>query len=282
MSKLTLQEILKAAETREQADFLPEAKGMTIKEIAKLCKVARRTVERWAHKIADNPGHFDQGLAEKLAEAEKSGKDPARFTLEETLAIIGEGGGNETLASLLADTLDPRIIFHTAARMLGYTGGYGRREPAGEAAGKVYELQQKYKYEEKVAKQDVLTLFRCAIDLSHYFHNTVSFIDTLVIQNNTMEEKVAVIMKRLDEVAKLQAEGGDVPVIQSREWWDETRECFHSGRYRREAVEELAALEDKTGLAKDALDALVERARTAGAARPGKVIEFKPEGKTGA
>jgi transcriptional regulator with XRE-family HTH domain len=77
---------------------------MTIKEIAELCGVDRRTVERWAHKIADDLGKNFQGLAVKLAEAEKSGKDPADFTLDETLAIIGEGGENKALASLLAET----------------------------------------------------------------------------------------------------------------------------------------------------------------------------------
>jgi hypothetical protein len=84
---------------------------MTIKEIAELCGVGRRTIERWAHKISDDPGQNAQGdpgknfqgLAEKLAEAEKSGKDPADFTLDETLTIIGEGGGNKALASLLAE-----------------------------------------------------------------------------------------------------------------------------------------------------------------------------------
>jgi transcriptional regulator with XRE-family HTH domain len=76
---------------------------MTIKKIAELCGVDRRTVERWAHKVSDDPGQNAQGLAEKLKEAEKSGKDPADFTLDETLAIIGEGGGNKPLASLLAE-----------------------------------------------------------------------------------------------------------------------------------------------------------------------------------
>ena len=93
---------------------------MTIKEIAELCAVDRRTIERWAHKVIDDPGQNAQGdglmqnakgnpaknlqgLAEKLAEAEKSGTTPADFTIEETLAIIGEGGKNQTLAALLAE-----------------------------------------------------------------------------------------------------------------------------------------------------------------------------------
>jgi hypothetical protein len=76
---------------------------MTIKEIAELRGTNRTTVLRWAHKIADDPVQNAQGLAVKLAEAEKSGKDPADFTLEETLAIIGEGGRNKALASLLAE-----------------------------------------------------------------------------------------------------------------------------------------------------------------------------------
>jgi hypothetical protein len=77
---------------------------MTIKEIAELCGAkSEQTVKNWAHKIGDDPAKNWQGLAVKLAEAEKSGKDPADFTLDETLAIIGEGGGNKALASLLAE-----------------------------------------------------------------------------------------------------------------------------------------------------------------------------------
>jgi hypothetical protein len=107
--------------------FVP-AGGMTVREIADLCEVDRTTVLRWAHKVPENgpkqndqgstdgdPGQNNQipldrliprnleGIAEKLAEAEKSGKEPATFTLAETLAIIGEGGGKKTLASLLRE-----------------------------------------------------------------------------------------------------------------------------------------------------------------------------------
>jgi DNA-binding transcriptional MerR regulator len=74
---------------------------MTIKEIAELCGVDQSTVWRWAQK--DDLLQNAKGITEKLEEARKSGKDPADFTLEETLAIIGEGGGNKTLAVLLAE-----------------------------------------------------------------------------------------------------------------------------------------------------------------------------------
>jgi transcriptional regulator with XRE-family HTH domain len=85
---------------------------MTIEEIAELCGVDRSTVWRWAQKdsllqnakgMPDDPVQNAQGITEKLEEARKSGKDPADFTLDETLAIIGEGGGNKALASLLAE-----------------------------------------------------------------------------------------------------------------------------------------------------------------------------------
>jgi DNA-binding Lrp family transcriptional regulator len=76
---------------------------MTIKEIADLCGVTEQTVLNWTHKIADDLPKNLEGLSVKLEEARKSGKDPADFTLDETIAIIGEGGGNKTLASLLAE-----------------------------------------------------------------------------------------------------------------------------------------------------------------------------------
>jgi hypothetical protein len=70
---------------------------MTVKEIAELCGVDERTVYRWA----EAGDILSPGLSKKL---EKAGHGvSADFTLDETLAIIGEGGGNKTLASLLAD-----------------------------------------------------------------------------------------------------------------------------------------------------------------------------------
>jgi hypothetical protein len=71
---------------------------MTIKEIAELCGVDQSTAWRWAQEPACK---MQAGLTEKLTEA-GHGKS-ADFTLGETLAIIGEGGGNKTLASLLAE-----------------------------------------------------------------------------------------------------------------------------------------------------------------------------------
>jgi predicted transcriptional regulator len=75
---------------------------MTIKEIAELCGVDQSTVWRWAQK--DDLLQNAKGITEKLEEARKSGKDPAGFTLDETLTIIGEGGGRKALASLLEET----------------------------------------------------------------------------------------------------------------------------------------------------------------------------------
>lgn len=91
---------------------------MTVKKIAELCGVDRTTVLRWVYKLnpvqnaqGSNPGqnaqghsgNFYQGIINKLEEAEKSGTTAANLTLDETLAIIGEGGENKALASLLAE-----------------------------------------------------------------------------------------------------------------------------------------------------------------------------------
>jgi hypothetical protein len=73
---------------------------MTVKEIAELCGVDERTIYRWV-EAGDK---MSPGLKQKL---EKSGHGvSANFTLEETLAIIGEGGGNKTLAALLAENAE--------------------------------------------------------------------------------------------------------------------------------------------------------------------------------
>jgi transcriptional regulator with XRE-family HTH domain len=98
-------------EGRQTIDPGQNFQGMTVKEIAELCGVDQSTVWRWAqgNDLLQNA----KGIAEKLEDARKSGKDPAKFTLEETLAIIGEGGGNKTLASLLADNVAIKKVWNS-------------------------------------------------------------------------------------------------------------------------------------------------------------------------
>lgn len=70
--------------------------GMTIRQIAEICGVDERTAQRWAVKAADKM----PSVADKMSSA-GHGK-AAKFTLEETLAII-RAGGRHTLADLLAE-----------------------------------------------------------------------------------------------------------------------------------------------------------------------------------
>jgi hypothetical protein len=74
---------------------------MTIKEIAELCGVTEQTVLNWTHKFDGSDQKIWSDAFKKLVNAGHG--IPADFTLDETLAIIGEGGGNTALASLLAD-----------------------------------------------------------------------------------------------------------------------------------------------------------------------------------
>lgn len=72
---------------------------MTIKEISELCGVDDTTILRWTRNISDCKMQSD--IKSKL---KKSGHGIASdFSLEETLAIIGDGGGNKTLAALLEE-----------------------------------------------------------------------------------------------------------------------------------------------------------------------------------
>ncbi|UTD07098.1 hypothetical protein E4N90_03710 [Treponema denticola] len=72
---------------------------MKIKEIAELCGVDDTTILRWTRNISDCKMQSD--IKSKL---KKSGHGIASdFSLEETLAIIGDGGGNKTLAALLEE-----------------------------------------------------------------------------------------------------------------------------------------------------------------------------------
>ena len=74
---------------------------MTVKEIAELCGVEDRTVRNWCHGERFLKENFSlrNAIVEKLSNG--SPEVPADFSLEETLAIIRDGGKNETLAALL-------------------------------------------------------------------------------------------------------------------------------------------------------------------------------------
>ena len=91
---------------------------MTIKGIAELCGVDDTTVLRWIRKedflnckmqlrngINDNILSRNIRLRNQILEKLDQGSPerPSDYDLEETLAIIGEGGGNKTLATLLAE-----------------------------------------------------------------------------------------------------------------------------------------------------------------------------------
>lgn len=77
---------------------------MTVKEIAELCGVEDRTVRNWCHGERFLKENFSlrNAIVEKLSDG--SPEVPADFSLEETLAIIRDGGKNETLAALLEET----------------------------------------------------------------------------------------------------------------------------------------------------------------------------------
>ena len=76
---------------------------MTIKEIAELCGVEERTVRNWCHGKRFLRENFSLRniIVKKLEKG--SPEKPSDFSLEETLAIIGDGGGNKTVAALLEE-----------------------------------------------------------------------------------------------------------------------------------------------------------------------------------
>jgi transcriptional regulator with XRE-family HTH domain len=247
-------EALMSTPANEKTDPGQNAQGMTIKEIAELCGVDRHTVERWAHKLTDGEGFLNHKMLLRNSIRDRlnqgSPEIPSTFTLDETLAIIGEGGGNKTLASLLADSVDPRLIVRKAVQLVkGATKRYSKyMEPVHKAASDVRWLQDKYEYDEKVPKQDTLRLFRCAVILSNYYEDMHHLDDMIVLENSIVEEKIAIVMKRLEDVTKLQAEGGNVPTVQSKEWWIDTLDYFHTGKKLEAALKALDEMEDKTGL----------------------------------
>ena len=79
---------------------------MTVKEIAELCGIEDRTVRNWCHgeRFVKDNFSLRNAIVEKLSNG--SPEVPADFSLEETLAIIRDGGKNETLAALLEKERD--------------------------------------------------------------------------------------------------------------------------------------------------------------------------------
>jgi hypothetical protein len=82
---------------------------MTIKEIAELCGVEVHTVRNWINK--DNFLRENFTLRNKIKEKLEGGSPerPSDYDLDETLAIIGEGGGNKVLAALLAENAENKV-----------------------------------------------------------------------------------------------------------------------------------------------------------------------------
>jgi hypothetical protein len=133
-------------------------KGMNTREIAATCGVAERTVRDWIRKASVKSAE----LSAKSAEGRGTG---ARYTLQETLAII-RAGGRHTLASLLEENArtfhittridrlpngvqlaELRRIYGAgeAARRIDFLIGYSRREDpasleyANQAFNKIHE-----------------------------------------------------------------------------------------------------------------------------------------------
>ncbi len=70
--------------------------GMTIKQVAELCQVDERTIQRWAAIAGD-----------KMSSSTST--YPAAFTLPETIAII-KAGGRSTLADLLQEGMTVYLL----------------------------------------------------------------------------------------------------------------------------------------------------------------------------
>lgn len=70
-------------------------KGMTIKQISEIANVTEKTIRAWIQKASEKLPQ----ISGKTTEARRKSK-PAKFTLQETIAIV-RAGGNQTLADLL-------------------------------------------------------------------------------------------------------------------------------------------------------------------------------------
>jgi hypothetical protein len=200
---------------KKSEDFVQNAQGSTE-------KLADNLVQN-AEGLPDDPVQNEQvfgrdfwlGILEKLDQG--SPENPSDYDLDETLAIIGEGGGNKALASLLRDNATYKHAIEASRPK-----DYGKRiKPAGHAANKVNKLMEKYRHTDKIAKADAKSLFQHAAALRRYFYDTAMVNDTLVIQHESLQRKVDVLEQRLG----ITDEAADEMVFALREkisrkdWW---------------------------------------------------------------
>ena len=142
-------------------------KGMTIRQLAKLCGVGQSTIRRWADTASVKMAE----ISAKMAKARKTSR-AALFTLEETIEIV-RAGGNTTLADLLLENAqrngqagrlsrlpngkqleEMRRIYGSseAVLRLDFILGFSRRErylPPGESAAHVKQILDKLRGKEQ-------------------------------------------------------------------------------------------------------------------------------------
>jgi DNA-binding transcriptional MerR regulator len=126
---------------------------MTIKEIAELCGVEDRTVRYWINNEKFLKVNFSLRNRIKKKLEGGSPEHPSDYDLEETLAIIGEGGGNKALASLLAENAANKnaLVIQNAQRVtpvlpaIRKTGAYSMLKRNYESLLNVYRQTGNYR-----------------------------------------------------------------------------------------------------------------------------------------
>jgi hypothetical protein len=147
---------------------------------------------------------------------------------------------------------DPEMVLQRALPELVKRGRHVAKHYADHmdsatlAADRVYKLQTKYKYENRVSKPDVDVLFQSAVVLKHYFDNAVIVTDQLVIHASALETKLDAMTKMLEENSRLVLEGKDVPAAQSDEWLDKLYGFFQVERRAAVRKQIAAAKADRT------------------------------------
>jgi len=187
--------------------------GMTIKEIAEVCGVDERTVQRWVGSVSDKMS----SVSDKMSSS--SPMYPARFSLDEVLAII-RAGGRATLADLLADNAARTAALPAPENQLVVASKSGSHELAAKVQamggpqqvmtyalmGRVYQLFANYRevdvksifhiMELALAKSELTGQYIMAKDVARAVRDGTG---TKTMSESYIERKVAEVRALIEE-----------------------------------------------------------------------------------
>ena len=160
---------------------------MTVIEIAELCGVRKQTVINWINKTATYSDKSIDSLSPNFGLRNKlnngSPENPSDFTLEETIAIIRDGGKNKTLASLLAENAASKnAISVNTVKGAGLPANFEERLSSlvGDIIDKKLQAKASYSVKDYYSQKDLARLSKARKLINNAMDSVVDFADCLL------------------------------------------------------------------------------------------------------